>query len=65
MSFERFTHSEGGDFPWLYEGWRCVQCGEVIDPLILHNRLLQQKKALVAETNVKETEDDFVGSNRN
>lgn len=23
-------------------GRRCIQCGEVIDPVILHNRLLQQ-----------------------
>jgi hypothetical protein len=28
-----------------YVGRRCVQCGEVIDPVILHNRWLQQAGA--------------------
>ncbi|HEY5648507.1 MAG TPA: hypothetical protein VIU33_03340 [Nitrospiria bacterium] len=38
MNPEEFicTSKEGG---WEYEGWRCVYCGEVIDPLILQNRL--------------------------
>jgi len=25
-------------YAWFYPGWRCVHCGEIIDPLILRNR---------------------------
>jgi hypothetical protein len=38
MSFEHFLHTENEGIPWSYEGWRCVYCGEVVDPLILLNR---------------------------
>lgn len=27
---------------WAYDGWRCMNCGDVIDALILENRSLQQ-----------------------
>jgi hypothetical protein len=26
------------DHTWEYDGWRCMNCGNVIDPLILTNR---------------------------
>jgi hypothetical protein len=38
MNFEEFMYGGGGETPWSYEGWRCVYCGEIIDPLILLNR---------------------------
>jgi len=38
MSFESFTDRDKGSDDWRYEGWRCVHCGEVVDPLILFNR---------------------------
>jgi len=38
MSFEEFMSVTEG-MPWSYEGWRCVYCGEIIDALILYNRL--------------------------
>lgn len=38
MSFEEFMSVTEG-MPWSYEGWRCVYCGEIIDPLILFNRM--------------------------
>lgn len=39
MSHERMMGEEGSMAPGSYfEGWRCVHCGEVIDPLILFNR---------------------------
>ena len=28
---------------WEYDGWLCLNCGEVIDPVILSNRGLQQR----------------------
>lgn len=38
MSFESFTDREEGSNDRRYEGWRCVHCGEIVDPLILLNR---------------------------
>jgi hypothetical protein len=39
MSFEQFMNGGGEGMPWLYKGWRCIECGEVIDPRILLNRM--------------------------
>jgi len=39
MSREQFISREGGSTAQPYEGWRCLSCGEVIDPLILLNRM--------------------------
>ena len=39
MSMEEFISVAEGGMPWSYEGWRCVQCGEVIDSMILLNRM--------------------------
>ena len=38
MSFSKFMSLSNEEMPWSYEGWRCVYCGEIIDPLILLNR---------------------------
>jgi len=27
---------------WAYDGWRCMNCGDIVDALILENRSLQQ-----------------------
>lgn len=43
MSFEEFMSVTEG-MPWSYEGWRCVYCGEIIDPLILFNRMKAKAK---------------------
>jgi hypothetical protein len=32
-------HESGGD--WWLEGWRCINCGFVFDPVIEKNRMLQ------------------------
>ena len=37
MSYEKF-YSEMDDF----FGWRCIACGEIIDPVVLENRLKQK-----------------------
>lgn len=39
MMHEKF-YGLGDDFL----GWRCVICGEIIDPVILENRLSQRKQ---------------------
>ncbi len=28
---------------WAYDGWRCMNCGDVVDALILENRSLQRE----------------------
>jgi len=39
MSYEKFIGGERQGFAWIYDGWRCVYCGEVVDALILKNRM--------------------------
>jgi len=55
MNFEEFLYGGGGEIPWSFEGWRCLYCGEIIDPLILLNR---------QETKVHETRKESVGTGR-
>jgi hypothetical protein len=38
MEFQEFTNVASEGMAWSFEGWRCLYCGEVIDPLILLNR---------------------------
>jgi hypothetical protein len=33
---------------WAYDGWRCMNCGDVVDALILENRSLQQETISLA-----------------
>ncbi len=39
MSYEKFYSEEIEDF----SGWRCISCGEIVDPVVLQNRLKQKK----------------------
>ncbi len=39
MTFEWFAGKAGLIGCWRYRGWRCICCGEVIDSLILINRI--------------------------
>jgi hypothetical protein len=32
--------------PMWMKGWRCVSCGNIVDPLILRHRMIQQAGAL-------------------
>ena len=32
-------------FPMWMKGWRCVSCGNIVDPLIQKNRMIQQAGA--------------------
>jgi hypothetical protein len=38
MHQEWFATRESGEVAQPYEGWRCLSCGEVLDPIILRNR---------------------------
>ena len=47
MSYEKFYAGSESFF-----GWRCVVCGEIVDEVILENRLL--KKRLLEKEEVRE-----------
>jgi len=40
MAFEKFYGPHGYFF-----GWRCITCGEIVDPVILENRLGQRRRS--------------------
>ena len=44
MKSEFFMDRAERAIPWSYEGWRCVLCGEVVDPVILMNRSLRGER---------------------
>jgi hypothetical protein len=46
MALERFCdlYDEMGQLCFM--GWRCLTCGEVIDPVIVRNRRARQKPVL-------------------
>lgn len=45
MTFERFMGGARPGLPWAYEGWRCIHCGEILDPVIFINRMHANKSA--------------------
>ena len=46
MALERFCdlYDETGQLCFM--GWRCLTCGEVLDPVIVRNRRAQQKSVM-------------------
>jgi chromosome condensin MukBEF ATPase and DNA-binding subunit MukB len=38
MISEDFSNITNEVAPWFYAGWRCLYCGDIIDPLILRHR---------------------------
>lgn len=38
MAPEEFSNMTEGAVPWFYAGWRCLYCGDIVDPLILCHR---------------------------
>lgn len=38
MNSEEFCNGSEDGIPWWYRGWRCIHCGDVVDPLILQHR---------------------------
>ena len=51
MHYEEFVNTMDEGMAWSFDGWRCVYCGEVVDPLILYNRSLHHQKT---ETRIEE-----------
>jgi len=54
MTYENFYGWES-DAVWFYPGWRCVHCGEVVDPVIYLNRRLNSQHFWKDEETRKET----------
>ena len=54
----------GGD--WWLEGWRCINCGHVFDPVVEKNRRLHAESLVVAEVQAPSLqpviEEEFDGS---
>ena len=48
MVTDYFIDMENRGELWM-PGWRCLACGEVVDPLIMKHRLAQEKTPEVAE----------------
>lgn len=48
MVFERFFGKEE-----YFDGWRCVWCGEIIDPTILENRQEFSHSAIITDFHSK------------
>jgi hypothetical protein len=43
MVIDHFIDMEETGGLWL-RGWRCVTCGEVVDPMIMRHRMLNQSR---------------------
>ncbi len=39
MAYEQFWDLYGDDAVWNFSGFRCVHCGDIVDPIIVRNRL--------------------------
>ncbi len=48
MVTDYFIDMENSGELWM-PGWRCLACGEVVDPVIMKHRLIQEKTPEVAE----------------
>ena len=51
MAFEKFYSQDSSFF-----GWRCVMCGDILDPVILLHRLSHD-----ANVSIPENEKDLIG----
>jgi hypothetical protein len=49
LSPERFSDFCDQAGQYHFRGWRCLSCGEVLDPVILANRRLPDKQPSVAK----------------
>lgn len=46
------AHFEG-DRAWEYDGWKCLICGNITDPLIITNRDAQARGAIEPMTSIR------------
>ena len=40
----------------MFSGWRCIFCGEIIDPVILHNRGTKKPPAVLSRARIRHYE---------
>ena len=46
MVSDNLIDLQESSIPMWMKGWRCVSCGNIVDPLILKHRMVQQAGAL-------------------
>lgn len=46
MVADHLIDMQESSIPMWRKGWRCVSCGNIVDPLILRHRMIQQAGAL-------------------
>ncbi len=46
MLMEQFIESHYLDLPDEFEGWRCVLCGIILDPVIVENRGASHERSM-------------------
>ncbi len=65
MVTDYFIDMENSGELWM-PGWRCLVCGEVVDPLILRHRRVQKNNAEVPEAVTRPKRKTIpVGASRN
>lgn len=47
MVYETFTNQD--NLAWHYDGWRCLYCGEVLDPVIIANKKAAKNNNLISK----------------
>jgi hypothetical protein len=51
MARDHFLDLQESGGEWWLEGWRCINCGDVFDPVLERNR--RQHAAVLAEASVQ------------
>ena len=46
MIVDNLIDMQESSIPMWMKGWRCVSCGNIVDPLIQRHRMIQQAGAL-------------------
>lgn len=46
MVADNLIDLQESSIPMWMKGWRCVSCGNIVDPVILRHRMIQQAGAL-------------------
>jgi len=53
MSYEAFVSGAPEGTTWMYEGWRCLYCGDIVDPVILRHRQKAMVRTAVSIENAR------------
>jgi hypothetical protein len=54
MARDHFLDLQESGGEWWMEGWRCINCGHVFDPVVEQNRRLQEAGILSARMAAKQ-----------